>query len=81
MNKLFTWDEIDNELRERQCEEAWITSWEGGWRTEGWTEDGKVAILRTDRHTALETWAASEEEAHANFLKVSIYLEYNETEA
>lgn len=67
MNKLFGWDELSDEVQEREPEELFACNAEGGWVGEGWSEDGKVEIRNDGRHIAMETWAPNAEEALVRF--------------
>ena len=85
-NKLYAWDEIDDEIRARDPEDMFRCNAEGGWVSEGWLEGdvtyGKPVVeIRTNgRHYALETWAKSRFWAHHRFLKFSRYREMAESE-
>lgn len=89
-NKLYAWDEIENTIAERDPEDIFRCSAEGGWIHVGWYNandptnpdighsDPIVAVLHTDRHLALETWAESIEEAHRRFLINDIFRQYTD---
>jgi hypothetical protein len=87
MNKLFTWDELSNEITERSPEDLFRCNAEGGWYTkdfiglENSLEHGMPVIeIRMDgyNHLALETWCETEEQAHEMFMQIPEYAEYQE---
>lgn len=81
MPKLFVWCELDEnptQIHEADPFDLAKANADGGWLTTGWSEDGLVEVRETDRHTALETWAESESEARARFMKLPIFAEYQE---
>lgn len=74
---LFAWDELANEVKERDPDELRECNQEGGWEYDGSLPNG-VAVLRTDRHVALECWADTIEQAREMF---SVRPEYEAMQA
>lgn len=72
MSKLFAWDEIGDELEERDADELRALNEEGGWQYQETLPNG-VAVLSTDRHYALEVHAATKEEAHQKMMAFDYY--------
>jgi len=81
--KLFTWCELDfhstgDEAITKLSEpDARAADKEGGWELKEHLPNG-VLVLSTDRHFALEVWAADRAEAHAKFLEFPYYREWQE---
>jgi hypothetical protein len=74
--KLYCWDELSGEITQGQSDaERVALNREGGWEYQGLTIHN-VAVLRTDRHFALECWAADESEANWKFSKFPPYAEF-----
>ena len=88
-NKLYTWDEISDEIQRRSAEDVFRCNAEGGWITETFYSDSEdlaygrsVVEVRTNgRHIALETWCSSKKEAHRLFMQNETYYEYNKEES
>lgn len=81
-NKLFVWDELENEIQEREPEELFECNAEGGWTSETFLHDengNAVEVRTTGRHYGLETWAPNLKAARIRFREVSlIYRKYQE---
>ena len=83
MNKLFAWDEVSEEVAEREPADLWFCNAEGGWDSQGFLfgpEDGDemppagwehgepvIEVRDCGRFVALETWAPNKEEAIRRF--------------
>jgi len=78
VNKLFTWDDLDCEIKERDPEDNFRCNAEGGWDSLGFITAGDegepipygspcVEVRDCGRFISLETWCANEEEAEKLF--------------
>jgi hypothetical protein len=79
--KLHIWDELANEVTAptpRELEDI-NAERKGEWEYQGLLANG-VAVLRNDRHYALETWAENEDEARFKFALFPTYREINEND-
>jgi len=81
-NKLYTWDELTNEVTRWDPEDLFKSDMDNGWETAGWLEcDGKLTDVRATtngRHFGLMCWAGSETEAKVKFTQDKRYREYQE---
>ena len=77
MTKLFTWDEISNEINEMDYKTFYEMNIDGGWTEEGVLEN-RVVVRKTDRHFALDVQAEDANEAHAKFSEFPYYVECQE---
>ena len=77
-NKLFTWDELSDEVEERDPAELMERNAEGGWLSVEFMPGGKVEVRTQGRHIALETWAKDAEEATVRFMDHKVFRDYAE---
>ena len=79
MIKTYTWDEIDCEVREYEPSELdalYKATEEGGWEYQEEPLPNGVQVLKTDRHFALETTAATRLQALEKFMEFDTFMEF-----